>query len=75
MLEPTKPSATANDADFIDCLRFELYEDRVYALTPLGEVIDLPCSATPLDFAYQVHTSLGHRCRGAKVNSRIVQLT
>src|SRR5205823_216572 len=43
--------------------------------TPKGEVIDLPRGATPLDFAYQIHTSLGHRCRGAKVNGRIVPLT
>jgi len=55
-------------------MRTELFEDRVYALTPKGEVIDLPRGATPLDFAYSVHTSLGHRCRGAKVNGRIVPL-
>ena len=55
-------------------MRTELFDDRVYALTPKGEVIDLPHGATPLDFAYDVHTSLGHRCRGAKVNGRIVPL-
>ncbi|CAE6802936.1 GTP pyrophosphokinase [Xanthomonas arboricola] len=53
----------------------ELIEDRVYALTPKGEVIDLPQGATPLDFAYHVHTMVGHRCRGARVNDRIVPLT
>lgn len=52
----------------------ELVEDRVYALTPLGKVIDLPAGATPLDFAYHVHTEVGHRCRGAKVDGRIVPL-
>ncbi len=52
----------------------ELVEDRIYALTPRGEVIDLPRGATPLDFAYQVHTDVGHRCRGAKVDGRIVPL-
>ncbi len=52
----------------------ELVEDRVYALTPQGKVIDLPMGATPLDFAYQVHTEVGHRCRGAKVDGRIVPL-
>ncbi len=52
----------------------ELVEDRIYALTPTGEVIDLPRGATPLDFAYRVHTDVGHRCRGAKVNGRIVTL-
>ncbi|WP_166763184.1 RelA/SpoT family protein [Xanthomonas euroxanthea] len=53
----------------------ELIEDRVYALTPKGEVIDLAQGATPLDFAYHVHTMVGHRCRGARVNDRIVPLT
>lgn len=52
----------------------ELVEDRVYALTPKGEVIDLPAGSTPLDFAYYVHTQVGHRCRGAKVDGRIVPL-
>jgi GTP pyrophosphokinase len=52
----------------------ELAEDRVYALTPKGEVVDLPAGATPLDFAYHVHTEVGHRCQGAKVNGRIVPL-
>ena len=52
----------------------ELVEDRIYALTPLGKVIDLPTGATPLDFAYHVHTEVGHRCRGAKVDGRIVPL-
>ncbi len=56
-------------------LRAELAEDRVYLLTPKGEVIDLPTGATVLDFAYHVHTMVGHRCRGAKVNGRIVPLT
>jgi GTP pyrophosphokinase len=52
----------------------ELVEDRVYVLTPKGEVVDLPQGATPLDFAYHVHTEVGHRCRGAKVDGRIVPL-
>jgi GTP pyrophosphokinase len=52
----------------------ELVEDRIYALTPKGEVVDLPAGATPLDFAYHVHTDVGHRCRGAKVDGRIVPL-
>jgi GTP pyrophosphokinase len=61
--------------DFLDRVRAEVFADRVYSLTPSGDVIDLPRGATPLDFAYHIHTSLGHRCRGAKVNNRIVQLT
>ncbi|MGC1548301.1 MAG: bifunctional (p)ppGpp synthetase/guanosine-3',5'-bis(diphosphate) 3'-pyrophosphohydrolase [Rhodanobacter sp.] len=56
-------------------LHTELLEDRVYLLTPKGEVFDLPHGATVLDFAYHVHTEVGHRCRGAKVNGRIVPIT
>jgi len=55
-------------------LEHELVEDRIYVLTPKGEVMDLPAGATPLDFAYHVHTQVGHRCRGAKVDGRIVPL-
>lgn len=75
LLEPQDTSTDQSDRDFLERMRTELFEDRVYALTPKGEVIDLPRGATPLDFAYQIHTSLGHRCKGAKVNGRIVQLT
>lgn len=73
LLEPQADGGT--DRDFLDQVRSELFEDRVYALTPKGEVVDLPHGATPLDFAYHVHTNLGHRCRGARVNGRIVPLT
>ena len=52
----------------------ELFQDVVYVLTPLGRVISLPKGATPVDFAYHVHTDLGHRCRGAKVDGKIVPL-
>ena len=52
----------------------ELVEDRIYVLTPQGEVVDLPRGGTALDFAYHVHTDVGHRCRGAKVDGRIVPL-
>jgi len=77
LLEPQEGAASRADADrdLIEGMRAELFEDRVYVLTPKGEVIDLPRGATPLDFAYQVHTSLGHRCRGAKANGRIVPLS
>jgi len=61
-------------ADLLGGLHAGLFEDRVYALSPRGEVVDLPTGATPLDFAYHVHTDLGHRCRGAKVNGRMVPL-
>jgi GTP pyrophosphokinase len=63
-----------SDSDFLSRVRADLFEDRVYALTPKGEVVDLPAGATPIDFAYHVHTDLGHRCRGARVNGRIVPL-
>jgi GTP pyrophosphokinase len=61
--------------DFIDRFKSEIFEDRVYVLTPQGRVISLPIGATPLDFAYHIHTDVGHRCRGAKVNGHIVPLT
>ncbi len=70
-----EPSARAGmEPDLLDSLQAEIFEDRVYALSPKGEVVDLPRGATPLDFAYHVHTDLGHRCRGAKVNGRMVSL-
>jgi GTP pyrophosphokinase len=55
--------------------RTELFSDRIYVLTPAGKLIDLVKGATPLDFAYAIHTDLGHRCRGAKVNGCIASLT
>jgi GTP pyrophosphokinase len=70
-----EPSARAGaEPDLLAGLQAEVFEDRVYALSPKGEVVDLPRGATPLDFAYQVHTNLGHRCRGARVNGRMVPL-
>jgi len=72
LLEPTPRDGT--EPDLQDGLQAEIFEDRVYALSPRGEVIDLPRGATPLDFAYHVHTDLGHRCRGARVNGRMVPL-
>jgi GTP pyrophosphokinase len=75
LLEPAGGGRADADRDLIEGMRTELFEDRVYVLTPKGEVVDLPHGATPLDFAYSVHTSLGHRCRGAKTNGRIVPLT
>ena len=53
----------------------DLYSDEVFVFTPKGEVRDLPAGSTPLDFAYDVHTDVGHRCVGAKINGRIVPLT
>jgi GTP pyrophosphokinase len=71
LLEPSQ----TNDEELMESFRSEMFHNRVYVLTPEGRVIDLPEGGTPLDFAYAVHTEIGHRCRGAKVNGRIVQLT
>jgi GTP pyrophosphokinase len=73
LLEPSGESE--NDREFVERLRAEIFEDRVYAVTPDGDVVDLPAGATPLDFAYHVHTEVGHHCRGARINGRIVPLT
>ena len=64
-----------DDAALLAGFKTDILEDRVYLLTPQGQVMDLPRGATVLDFAYHVHTDVGHRCRGAKVNGRIVPLT
>jgi len=66
---------THDDETLIENFESLTSEDRVYVLTPRGDVIDLAQGATALDFAYHVHTEVGHRCRGAKVNGRIVPLT
>jgi guanosine-3',5'-bis(diphosphate) 3'-pyrophosphohydrolase len=60
--------------DFVDAMKSEVFEDRVYAFTPRGDIIDLPADSTPIDFAYHIHTDIGHRCRGAKVNGKLVTL-
>ncbi len=65
----------AGASEFVDQFKSAVFADRVYVFTPLGSVIDLPRGATPLDFAYQIHTEVGNRCRGAKVNGHIVPLT
>ena len=61
--------------EFVDTLKIEVLEDRVYVFTPKGQVLDLPTGSTPVDFAYRIHTEVGHRCRGARVNGRLVPLT
>lgn len=59
---------------FVQSLKTDLFEDQVYVFTPNGDVIDLPVGSTPLDFAYRIHSTIGHRCRGARVNDQIVPL-
>ena len=64
-----------NDASqFVDTVKSEVFQDRVYSVTPNGDIIDLPVGATPIDFAYHIHTDVGNRCRGAKVNGRLMPL-
>ena len=64
-----------NDASqFVDTVKSEVFQDRVYSVTPNGDIVDLPVGATPIDFAYHIHTDIGNRCRGAKVNGRLVPL-
>ena len=64
-----------DSADLAEELRNQVIEDRVYVFTPKGDIVDLPMGSTPLDFAYYVHSNVGHRCIGAKVSGRIVPFT
>lgn len=60
---------------FVEAVKTDIFQDQVYVFTPTGEVKELPQGSTPLDFAYRIHTELGHRCTGAKVNGKLVPLT
>jgi guanosine-3',5'-bis(diphosphate) 3'-pyrophosphohydrolase len=65
---------TADPGEFLESLRFEINAQEVYVFTPKGDVVALPAGSTPVDFAYTVHTEVGHRCMGARVNGRLVPL-
>jgi GTP pyrophosphokinase len=65
----------ASAGDFVDQFKSEVFSERVYVFTPKGKIVDLPAGSTPLDFAYHIHTNVGHRCRGARVNGQMVPLT
>ncbi|MHB8855293.1 MAG: RelA/SpoT family protein [Bellilinea sp.] len=60
--------------EFVDSMKSDVFQDRVYVFTPRGDIIDMPAGSTPIDFAYHVHTEIGNRCRGAKVNGKLVTL-
>ncbi|MBI2941587.1 MAG: bifunctional (p)ppGpp synthetase/guanosine-3',5'-bis(diphosphate) 3'-pyrophosphohydrolase [Chloroflexi bacterium] len=64
----------AGAKEFVESLKTDLFQDQVYVFTPKGEIRELPAGSTPLDFAYRIHTDVGHRCVGAKVNNRLVPL-
>jgi len=60
--------------EFVESMKSDVFQDRVYVFTPRGDIIDLSAGSTPIDFAYHVHTDVGHRCRGARVNGKLVSL-
>jgi GTP pyrophosphokinase len=65
---------TKDSKEFIDSLKVDLFNDEIFVFTPKGAIIDLPTGATPLDFAYRIHSAIGNKCTGAKVNGRIIPL-
>jgi len=74
-MEEVQQDTDENDAgDFVTRMVEEISPERIYVFTPKGDIVDLPEGATPIDFAYHIHTEIGHRCRGAKVNGRLVSL-
>lgn len=64
-----------DEREFMEALKIDVFNDEVFVFTPKGDVVDLPVGSTPLDFAYKIHTDIGHHCVGAKVNGRIVPLS
>lgn len=67
-------SDVSDAQEFVEGMKTDVFQDRVYVFTPRGDIIDLAASSTPIDFAYHVHTDIGHRCRGARVNGKLVPL-
>ena len=67
-------SDVSDATEFIESMQSDVFKDRVYIFTPRGDAIDLPAGSTPIDFAYHVHTDIGHCCRGARVNGKLVPL-
>ncbi len=60
--------------EFVESLKSDVFKDQIYVFTPRGDIIELPAGATPLDFAYRIHTEVGHHCVGAKINDRMIRL-
>ncbi len=67
-------SDVSDAQEFVEGMKTDVFQDRVYVFTPRGDIIDLAAGSTPIDFAYHVHTDIGHRCRGARVNGKLVPL-
>ncbi|WP_459610278.1 TGS domain-containing protein, partial [Enterobacter asburiae] len=65
----------AGSGEMLDDVRSQVFDDRDYVFTPKGVVVNLPAGSTPLDFAYHIHSDVGHRCIGAKIGGRIVPFT
>ena len=68
-------SETSGSQEFLESLKIDFFKDRIFCLTPKGDAIDLPENAIPIDFAYQIHSDIGNRCSGAKVNGKMVPLS
>lgn len=64
-----------NQKDFLRALKVDFFKERIFVITPMNDVIDLPAGATPIDFAYQIHSEIGNQCVGARINGKIVPLT
>ncbi|MEI7554979.1 bifunctional (p)ppGpp synthetase/guanosine-3',5'-bis(diphosphate) 3'-pyrophosphohydrolase [Candidatus Chlorohelix sp.] len=76
LIDWREDSGDNSDAmDFVETLKSDVFQDQVYVFTPRGDIIDLPAGATPIDFAYRIHTDIGHTCGGARVNDRLVPLS
>jgi len=74
-LREWQKEVSASPDEFLDSLKIDFFKDRIFVFTPKGDVIDLPEGATPVDFAYQIHTDIGHTCAGAKIDGKLCSLS
>ena len=65
----------ADAEEFVESMKSDVFKEQIYVFTPAGDIIELPAGATPVDFAYRIHTEVGHQCVGAKVNDQLVRST